>query len=115
VPTKTLVPCRHAGCPALTVSGYCPSHQPSVAQRPSAAERGYDARWHKARKQYLRDHPVCVRCGNLATDVDHVIPHRGDLNLFWDQGNWQALCGLCHRQKTAREDGAFGNPRGIGA
>jgi len=27
-----------------------------------------------------------------ATDVDHVIPHRGNRSLFWDEENWQALC-----------------------
>jgi 5-methylcytosine-specific restriction endonuclease McrA len=27
-----------------------------------------------------------------ATIVDHIKPHRGDQNLFWDQTNWQALC-----------------------
>jgi 5-methylcytosine-specific restriction protein A len=37
-----------------------------------------------------------------ATDVDHVIPHRGNERLFWDEGNWQALCHECHSAKTAR-------------
>ena len=26
-----------------------------------------------------------------ATVVDHVIPHRGDQKLFWDEDNWQAV------------------------
>lgn len=36
-----------------------------------------------------------------ATDVDHVIPHRGNERLFWNEQNWQALCYECHSQKTA--------------
>jgi 5-methylcytosine-specific restriction protein A len=36
--------------------------------------------------------------------VDHVVPHRGDPVVFWDQDNWRALCKRCHDAKTARED-----------
>ena len=39
-----------------------------------------------------------------ATDVDHIVPHRGDRDLFWDRNNWQALCHSCHSKKTAAED-----------
>jgi len=46
---------------------------------------------------------------NLARIVDHVIPHRGDQELFWDTSNWQPLCKRCHDVKTAGEDGGFGN------
>ena len=31
-----------------------------------------------------------------ATVVDHIIPHRGDENLFWERDNWQSLCKLHH-------------------
>jgi 5-methylcytosine-specific restriction enzyme A len=77
-------------------------------QRPSAARRGYDARWRRARRSYLARHPLCVRClvqGRVvpATVVDHVVPHRGGQRLFWDQANWAALCKRCHDGKTARE------------
>ena len=46
----------------------------------------------------------CMKQGNLtpATVVDHIIPHRGDMKLFWDESNWQALCESCHNQKTGR-------------
>jgi 5-methylcytosine-specific restriction protein A len=77
-------------------------------QRPSAARRGYGPRWRRARAAYLRRHPLCVSCaaaGRLepATVVDHVVPHRGDPGLFWNPGNWAALCKRCHNRKTARE------------
>lgn len=67
----------------------------------TAAERGYGARWQKASKGYLRKHPLCEfhRQKGLAvaaTLVDHKIPHRGDMALFWDRNNWQGLCDFCH-------------------
>lgn len=82
-------------------------------QRGSASERGYTSRWQRARRTYLRSHPLCVHCqqqGCLvpATVVDHVIPHKGDWQLFWDEANWQSLCKPCHDVKTATEDGGFG-------
>jgi 5-methylcytosine-specific restriction enzyme A len=81
-------------------------------QRPSAARRGYDARWRRARRSYLVLHPLCMRClvqGRVAaaTVVDHVVPHRGNAALFWDEANWTALCKPCHDAKTAR-DGRWG-------
>jgi 5-methylcytosine-specific restriction enzyme A len=73
--------------------------------RGSAEERGYDARWRKARKAFLQEHPLCVEClkaGKLtpATVVDHIIPHRGNQELFWNADNWQPLCKECHGKKT---------------
>ena len=37
--------------------------------------------------------------------VDHIIPHRGDPSLMWDESNWQSLCKPCHDSKTAGEGG----------
>jgi len=31
------------------------------------------------------------------------------MKLFWNESNWRASCDECHRVKTAKEDGAFGN------
>lgn len=39
--------------------------------------------------------------------VDHIKPHRGDKELFWDSTNWQSLCKRHHDIKTATEDGGF--------
>ena len=39
-----------------------------------------------------------------AAVVDHIIPHRGDEKMFWDEANWQALCKRCHDKKTMTED-----------
>lgn len=115
MPKKPPHPCRHPGCPALTDGAYCVDHRQQHEHRQSAAARGYDAKWQRARLRYLREHPLCVTCcrqGRLtvASVVDHIVPHRGDEQRFWDRSNWQALCKPCHDAKTARENGGFGNP-----
>lgn len=80
--------------------------------RESSRERGYTWEWEKVRAVYLGRNPLCVLCKpriTAANEVDHIIPHRGDKELFWNVKNWQALCKSCHSKKTAREDGGFGN------
>lgn len=104
MPRKPLRPCRHPDCPVLSNNVYCDAHR-SLYARESATVRGYDARWRKARKQFLRQNPLCVECERNkkltpAIIVDHVLPHRGDDYLFWDKNNWQALCKRCHDKKT---------------
>lgn len=113
MPRKPRKPCGHPGCPALTDNGYCDEHIKLYAnERGSAAERGYDSRWRKARSRFLKVHPFCVICkaeGKLvkATVVDHIIPHRGDEKLFWDESNWQPLCKRCHDRKTMTDDRCY--------
>jgi 5-methylcytosine-specific restriction protein A len=119
-------PCRGAGCRVLTSAkdGFCAPHrrewrQRQDAARPSAAKRGYDARWDAARRAFLKEHPFC-ECADCqeaekprrSTTVDHIIPHRGDRMLFWDRTNWRAMSKPCHDRKTATRDGGFG--RAIG-
>lgn len=36
---------------------------------------------------------------------DHVIPHRGDVALFWS-GPLQSLCSACHNGRKQREEQA---------
>ncbi|QGT99520.1 Phage holin [Candidatus Syntrophocurvum alkaliphilum] len=106
MPYKPKTPCRYPGCPELTTNTYCKFH---TNDRPSAASRGYDSRWRKARKRFLKANPLCRYCekeGRItpATVVDHIVPHRGDEKLFWDEGNWQPLCKRCHDRKTRTKD-----------
>lgn len=75
--------------------------------RESSSKRGYGYRWQKARKDFLQHHPFCddhKKRGYVvaATVVDHIVPHRGDERLFWDRGNWQALCETCHDSNKQR-------------
>ena len=104
MPKKPKRPCRHPGCPKLSDGVYCDEHR-GLYQRESATQRGYDSRWRASRERYLRQHPLCILCMKVgkatpATVVDHIVPHRGDKQLFWDMDNWQPLCKECHDQKT---------------
>lgn len=107
MPYKQRTQCRHPGCPALVQAGckYCDAHRSQHADASrSAAARGYSTRWQRISKRYLQEHPLCVRCGRPAQVVDHIVPHRGREQLFWDESNWQALCKPCHDKKTGEED-----------
>ena len=83
--------------------------QDGYGRRRSSTQRGYGYKWQQARAGFLSKHPLCVRCekgGRVrpATDVDHIVPHRGEMTLFWDSSNWQPLCKTHHSIKTATED-----------
>jgi len=93
------------------MGGYCELHQKIKTsrydkQRGSSAKRGYGSKWRVERDKYLRENPYCVECLKkskyvMAKVVDHKIPHRGDMKLFWDKSNWQSLCTYHHNRKTA--------------
>lgn len=77
---------------------------PRKDTRPSAAIRGYDRRWAKAKKRYLATHPTCVYCaqeGRIrpANTVDHIVPHKGNTGMFWNVNNWAACCRRCNSRK----------------
>lgn len=105
-------------------SGRCDKHRRLEAKaldarRGTAAERGYGYKWQQAREGFLRANPLCARHQArdqivAATVVDHITPHKGDMDLFWQRSNWQPLCKPCHDLKTALEDGAFGRRQGGG-
>lgn len=118
MPIRAGVPCRYPGCPAvLPRSGYCQTHQREEyrqqdRQRLSSRERGYDSTWQRESRAYLAENPLCATCQaegwvTAATIVDHVKPHHGNQQLFWDRSNWRSSCKPCHDAKTARES-AFG-------
>lgn len=59
---------------------------------------------------------MCKRRGEVAaaTVVDHIIPHRGDMDLFWDVGNWQGLCETDHNStKQFIESHGYSNEVGM--
>lgn len=122
MPTRPPRPCAHAGCPDLNVpgTGYCLKHQGDAeiarrafeASRPTARERGYGRKWEAASKAHLKRHPWCVDCAAdgvqcAATEVDHEIPHKGDMRIFWDKSNWRSRCKRHHSRKTATQDSRF--------
>lgn len=59
------------------------------------------SRWQRLRALQLKKYPCCALCEKEgyvkgADTVDHVIPHKGDEELFWDDNNLQSLCKQCH-------------------
>ncbi len=100
-------PCTQPGCRVLVDRGYCSKHKrtPSRqhdANRLGSTARGYGYQWQKLSKVILAQNPVCqmTGCNRMAQCVDHIIPKpKGDDTL----DNLQALCNVCHNQKTASE------------
>lgn len=118
MPSRLRKPCAHPGCPELTLEGYCRAHKQDARRydraRGTATQRGYGSRWQRYRLVFLRQHPLCVECLKaerltVATEVDHIIPHKGNYGLFWSPDNHQALCKHHHSKKTAKENGGFNN------
>lgn len=72
------------------------------------------SRWQRLRLKILkRDRFVCQQTGVLLVGkypapnspvVDHIRPHRGDMLLFWDEGNLQSVSKEWHdRTKQSLE------------
>lgn len=111
--------CKTTGCPNLHTnrSGYCDecmaryrASHPDAEDRPTAPERGYDSRWRRFAKAYLKDHPVCAMCGAPATCVDHRdMPADVMLDVYggrfdYDESHYQALCTACNNFKGRTVD-----------
>lgn len=119
---QTPVPCKYPGCVELVRDGsYCSKHKHQAAgsggrRREPAAWHGlyYTKSWRELRTVQLIKEPFCRICAEAgirtpAEDVDHIIPHRGDMMMFCDMNNLQSLCHSCHSRKTAAET-AGGSP-----
>lgn len=75
----------------------------------SRSKRGYTKAWDEASRQFLAENPLCRQCADEGVIypsqvTDHVIPHKGNMALFWDRSNWQPLCKHHHDSKTAKEN-----------
>ncbi len=108
--------CSTPGCRNTCSGSQCDACIKAAPQRPTAAQRGYGWQWQKFAKAYLRTHPFAVDIFDCfegrvyrAEVVDHIVPHKGDMALFWDVNNLQSLRKVDHDRKTALEDGGFGN------
>ncbi len=73
------------------------------------------ARWKRIRKLQLQQYPLCSMCHqqgifSMAEVVDHITPHKGNEQLFYD-GPFQSLCKL-HHDSTKQSDERTGNIKG---
>lgn len=118
MPTAAPHPCTAVGCGALVPRSRarCDVHEhkrqvEDRAARGSAHQRGYDQRWRTYRLRFIAEHPLCDDCAAqgkvVPTEVvDHVTPHKGDQQLFWDERNHRSLCKACHDRRV--DEGDFG-------
>jgi len=116
--------CNKPGCGRTTIPGkdYCQKHiELQGQQRKIFTRRGksskyhslYESlRWRKESKEFLKKYPTCFVCGKPAKITDHIIPHRGDVTLFYDSNNWQPMCWSCHSRKTLKENDNFHTQKG---
>lgn len=113
--------CKWQGCKTLLDGpGYCLKHKPMVEEREAArtekrinnfknAKRTnylfYKTKeWRDLRAKILKEQKQCVLCcSNKLLHVDHIVPPRGERDLFFNINNLQVLCESCHRTKTAKE------------
>jgi len=70
------------------------------------ARRWYcTTRWQYLRMQVLVEAASqCAQCGQVQRrlEVDHIVKHDGNSQMFWDRSNLQVLCPSCHQAKTKR-------------
>jgi hypothetical protein len=77
--------------------------------RPDHLKGPYNPRWTGNNRRSLkkivfkRDKNKCVKCGNKAEELDHIIPIKIAPERFADFTNLQSLCKSCHREKTNSE------------
>lgn len=113
--------CKAPSCYLLVDEGskYCKKHFDYEKHKPiyhKAISKPYENadkpnqhlyntyRWHQLRKKVVSNHPYCCICGSTERlSADHIIPPKGNEELFFDEGNLQVLCFTCHNKKTRYE------------
>lgn len=66
-------------------------------------------RWRELRKAHLSEHPLCEMCAKqgkvvIANTVDHIRPHKGNIDLMYDPNNLQSLDAACHSMHKQRQE-----------
>jgi len=97
---------------------YCYQHKGEQAQQQSQRKNNNNygtkkpwaylynsSAWRKLRALVIRrDEGRCALCGSAEQlVVDHIVPHRGNEELFYDADNLITLCKVCHDHKTRQE------------
>ena len=78
-----------------------------VFNRNTSTERSklYDQTWQIYRYRFLHYNKRCYACGSEEKlHVDHLLPHKGDVDLFKKLNNHIPLCDRCHGQVTTLFD-----------
>ena len=84
-----------------------PFPKPKRPERPF--KHLYNSRkWRRIARHQIKTNPLCAFClleneHIPATIADHVVPHKGDEQLFWF-GELQSLCAQHHDGKKQRQE-----------
>jgi len=71
------------------------------------------ARWQNPRYglrslTLRRDQYTCQACARTEHSsrlhAHHIVPHKGDMSLFWNPANLMTLCEDCHREHTTQTE-----------
>lgn len=119
--------CQYSSCDCFAEPGhtYCAKHLAESQKRHqewlnnhkkkpfenAARTNNYNSsEWRNLRKQVLkRDNYQCQQCGATAEEsgypleIHHIIPPKGNKELFFDINNCVTLCKWCHARVTAEE------------
>jgi 5-methylcytosine-specific restriction endonuclease McrA len=104
--------CNFPGCNKLIgiSERYCSQHKREAATPFSSAVRYNEAlynttQWRRLRKEILKECPNCYRCGaDTDLQVHHIIPPKGNEDLFFDRSNLATICSSCHRIENKQRD-----------
>lgn len=74
--------------------------------RGNSSSRGYDSKWNKFSKEFLKEFPFCSVCGNHAT----ITGHTEEANKFFKENGFNLLefslyvprCRSCNRLDKTR-------------
>lgn len=101
--------CSYPGCGKLIPldgPSRCEEHKFIPFKNATRSNQGlYDTtQWKDLKKMVIDRDLRCVICGSeIDLEIDHVIPPRGNEELFFNLTNLQLLCKVCHRKKTNEE------------
>jgi 5-methylcytosine-specific restriction protein A len=106
--------CNSPGCNELIAptERYCQHHKKESPPPFSGAIRFNEAlyktsHWRTLRAKILKEQPNCFKCGISGSEskleIHHLVPPRGNEELFFDENNLMTVCSACHRVITNRE------------
>ena len=121
--------CNYPGCNEFTESGhiYCKTHlaeskkkhqewlenhnnKKKPFENATRCNNYNNAEWRALRREILkRDNYQCRQCGMTAEEsgypleIHHVIPPKGNKELFYNINNCVTLCKFCHSRITQME------------
>jgi 5-methylcytosine-specific restriction protein A len=97
----------------LESPGYCEEHIIIEKTKPFSGAIRYNeklyntTRWKQLRTKVLKEQDCCFKCGidksETKLEVHHIIPPRGNEELFFDENNLAAVCPVCHKIITNKE------------